>query len=281
MGHLAGGRDRVPVLSIFGRSQGRRRDWNPVLVRELRQRFRGARAFLVLTAMLVVVAAVGGTTVAGLSSRGGFGGVGADVGSTLVIAVGSAQRLLVWLLAPALTATSISGEMERRSWDLLLATPLSGYRIVAGKLGSAMAFVALLLFAGLPVMSLGFVFGGVAPWRIALTWFDAFATGLSGATLGLFFSMLTRSSSRALVASYLTLLIVGSVRSCGSMLVIGVLSAFGTLQSANMDLYQTLGVSLFGNLLPLGISFGLFLATANMVRSTRSAVRGPVGGVGA
>ena len=55
MGDLARGRNGESMV---------KRGWNPVLVREVRQRFRGPRSFVVLTLMLIALAAVGGTAAA-------------------------------------------------------------------------------------------------------------------------------------------------------------------------------------------------------------------------
>lgn len=236
-----------------------------MLVRELRQRFRGARPFVVLTVMLIVVVGVGMESL--LDVAGPLPAYGSRMdGGALVDTVSGVQRMMLWLLAPALTATSVSGEIERRSWDLLLATPLSGTQIIAGKLGAAMAFVALLLFAGMPVMSIGFVLGGVSlPAVLALT-LDALITGLFGAMLGLFFSIVTRNSTRALVASFIALVVFGVFGSCGlsAMRMVGA-SIMGAAGAGSA--WWVLPLTLLGNLLPLGITVLLFVMAASNVRT--------------
>lgn len=250
-----------------------KQDLNPVLVREMRQRFRGARAFVVLTLMLIALAAVGGMAAASGDSGGmGMGlSYGAGAGSAVVLAVMTVQSMMLWLIAPALTATSVSGEIEKGTWELLLATPLSGRRIIAGKLGAAMAYVSLLLFAGLPVLSLGVILGGVSTLWLTTMWLGALTTGLAGAMLGLFFSTVARSSARALVASYVSVVLLSILRSCGTT---------GGMVLVGMSFYQGLGnattgfsptriliyLSLINIAFNLLISSVLFLFTASKVR---------------
>jgi ABC-type Na+ efflux pump permease subunit len=73
------------------------------------------------------------------------------------------QYVLVLLLTPALTCEAILEERQRRTFDCLLTTQLSDHEIIFGKLAARMADVTLLLVAGLPILSLTLLFGGVDP----------------------------------------------------------------------------------------------------------------------
>ena len=51
---------------------------------------------------------------------------------------------------------------ERKTFDLLMATPLHPASILLGKLLASMSYVALILVAIVPLVSLSYIFGGVA-----------------------------------------------------------------------------------------------------------------------
>lgn len=53
------------------------------------------------------------------------------------------QTVIFTMVAPGLLYTSIAGERERRSWDLLLAAPITKAQIVAGKFIGAMSALAV------------------------------------------------------------------------------------------------------------------------------------------
>src|SRR5438094_417338 len=84
------------------------------------------------------------------------------------------------LATAAYTAGAISEEKEHRTLEYLLATDLRNREIVLGKLASRLANLALLVVAGLPVLSLLQFLGGVDPDLMLAT----FAlTGLTMASL--------------------------------------------------------------------------------------------------
>ena len=180
-----------------------------VLVKELRGRMRGARALAVLTVYLLVLsgfallfymAATAGRNVAS-------GGSGPSVGKLVFFGVTGIQLGLVALLAPAFSAGTISGERERQSYDLLLTTPLPAWTIVIGKLLGALAYLLLLLLAGLPLVSLGYLLGGVAPDEVAVAVVLLVVTTLLYGAIGLTFSAFLRSTIAATVLAYATILV--------------------------------------------------------------------------
>ncbi len=180
-----------------------------VLIKELRGRMRGARALAVLTVYLLVLsgfallfymAATAGRNVAS-------GGSGPSVGKLVFFGVTGIQLGLVALLAPAFSAGTISGERERQSYDLLLTTPLPAWTIVIGKLLGALAYLLLLLLAGLPLVSLGYLLGGVAPDEVAVAVVLLLVTTLLYGAIGLTFSAFLRSTIAATVLAYATILV--------------------------------------------------------------------------
>ncbi len=111
---------------------------NPVLIKELRSRPLGSghRMMRVISAcvvlsLLLMVAATQGTLLFSPDR----------VAVTLVVY----QLTLVVLIAPALAAPTISGERESGVFELLRATPLSSWTIVAGKFQAALLPLLLII----------------------------------------------------------------------------------------------------------------------------------------
>lgn len=71
--------------------------------------------------------------------------------------------LLVGLIAPSLVCTSIVGEYQRKSIDLVFSAPVTTKYFLVGKLLSSYRYIALLAFMTLPVLALGVVLGGATP----------------------------------------------------------------------------------------------------------------------
>ena len=144
---------------------------NPVIVKELRGRMRGWRALIVLVVYLIVLSFITWLTyvaVAGTMNSSG-GPESAQVGKFIFAVLVIFQTIMVSLLTPAFTAGSITSEREQKTYDLLMTTLLPARSVVFGKLGSALAFVALLILAIAPLESLAFMFGGVSPEEIIIS----------------------------------------------------------------------------------------------------------------
>jgi len=113
---------------------------------------------------------------------------------------------MVSLLTPAFTAGSITSEREQKTYDLLMTTLLPARSVVYGKLGSALAFVALLIVAIAPLESLAFMFGGVSPEEIILSQVVMLMAAVLFASIGIFWSSALKSSVASNVLSYGTIL---------------------------------------------------------------------------
>ena len=177
---------------------------NPVVLKELRGRMRGARAFVVMAVYLLLLSAFSSLIYVAVSetsvNSGGQVTVG-EIGRTLFGGVVAVEMLLVAFIAPAFTSGAISGEREHQTYELLRTTLLPPLSFVFGKLSAAMAFVFLLLLAAIPLQSIAFFFGGVAETEVILSFVILAATALLFTTIGIFFSA---RSKRTLTASVLT-----------------------------------------------------------------------------
>lgn len=184
---------------------------NPVIVKELRSRMRGGRAFAILTAFLLVLSFISyglyrivGTSMSYTSS----GLMSAVIGQSLFAGLAFFELFLILFITPALTAGTISSERENLTYEMLVATPLKPRTILWGKLLSALSYVLLLIFATIPLASLVFIFGGVAPADTLKALFMLVLTAVTFGVVGLFFSSLTRRTARATVLSYSVLLLL-------------------------------------------------------------------------
>jgi ABC-type transport system involved in multi-copper enzyme maturation permease subunit len=187
---------------------------NPVLRRELRVRMRGRRAFVVLgTYLLLVGAIVFGIHRILVSDESGGRLQSFQVGQLLFAAFTLVEMSLLALIAPALTATAISGEREGGTFDLLRATPVRAHTIVWGKLLAALGYAALLIVASIPIASAVFLFGGVSPEDVWTAFLLLIVTTVTFGLLGLFCSALVRTTGFASVLSYVltVAVVVGSV----------------------------------------------------------------------
>ncbi|HMO56735.1 MAG TPA: ABC transporter permease [Roseiflexaceae bacterium] len=168
---------------------------NPILVRELRGRMRGARAFVLLTIYLLIVSGVALLLYATMASTFETDlNAGRQIGRTLFLVISLVALVEVCIITPVLTSGSIAGEKERQTFDLLIASLLSPWQIVWGKLASALIYALLLIVAVVPVLSLAFLFGGVSALEVLVALIGLAATAVLYATIGLFWSSLTRSS---------------------------------------------------------------------------------------
>lgn len=167
---------------------------------------RGWRAAVFLTVYLLVISLFALLFYWLLESTTSFTGEPSQVGKNLFRAIVVFQLIMVALLTPAFTAGSITSEREQKTYDLLMTTLLPARSIIFGKLGSALAFVALLILALAPLESLAFIFGGVSPEEIILSQVTVLAAALLYACIGIFWSSFLRSSVASNVLSYGTIL---------------------------------------------------------------------------
>jgi ABC-2 type transport system permease protein len=117
---------------------------------------------------------------------------GREIGRALFFTIATVALIEVCLITPVLTSGSIAGEKERQTYDLLVASLLTPWQIVWGKLASSLAFALLLIVAVVPVMSLAFLFGGVGLTEVLIAIVGLVTTAILYAAIGLFWSALMR-----------------------------------------------------------------------------------------
>jgi ABC-type transport system involved in multi-copper enzyme maturation permease subunit len=187
-----------------------------IMVKELRSRMRGRRAFIVLTIYLGILALItyGVYVVVAPNARGmagggfGFGQANASalIGQSIFSALSIFQLILVCFIAPAFTAGQISLEREKQTLDLLISTPMRPGAIVIGKLAAALAFVVLMIVAAVPITAIVLMYGGASVDDIVRQQLVLLATALMLGAVGLFFSALLKRTQAATVLTYITVL---------------------------------------------------------------------------
>jgi ABC-type transport system involved in multi-copper enzyme maturation permease subunit len=178
---------------------------NPILVKEVRTRMRGNRAFLLLSAHLILLGLALLLVFLVIRSSLGTGGNLEARGSFGKFIFG----FLVWMelvmisfTAPALTSGAISLERERQTFDLLKVTLLKARSLALGKYLSGLVFIFLLLVTSLPLFSVAFILGGVVLEEIMIAGLILATSAISFCAIGLFFSSLFARSLVSTIFSY-------------------------------------------------------------------------------
>ncbi len=177
---------------------------NPVLTRELLVNLRTHRAFVLQFVYVIFLGALvyfywpGGTEATRKVSSG--------VARRLFDLFFLGQFFLVALVAPTFAAGSITGEKERKTYEMLLASPLQPSMILFGKLLSSLAYLMILIVSSLPMMILCFLLGGILLSEIARAYLVLMLAAGTFGLLSVACSSYFRRTSSALVVSYLIIL---------------------------------------------------------------------------
>lgn len=184
---------------------------NPVLSKELKLRFRSPKSFNgILFYLIVMCIFVFGFIFVTMTVNGTmyFRPSESLVLFTLLSFI---QLGLVLFITPGLTAGVISTEREKQTLAILLTTSQSSFQIIIGKLLSSIAFLLLLIVAGLPIYSLVFLFGGISPLDFGLVFLYLFVTLLAIGSMGVMFSTIIRRTIVSMIATYGTMLVLSTV----------------------------------------------------------------------
>ncbi|MCL6452508.1 MAG: ABC transporter permease [Alicyclobacillus sp.] len=176
---------------------------NPLVNKEFRQRMRTARAPMVIVFYLLCMAVLTFFLLYE-NVQGQFSLLLPARSEQVFLIVSLLQMVVAAYLTPAFAATAVSGERERRTLAVLLTTPMSPFGILAGKVLSSSALLALLLVVTLPLYSLVFLFGGAVPQEtLAVFGFQLF-TIVVIAALSVAWSTIALRSGWSTVLSYAT-----------------------------------------------------------------------------
>lgn len=179
--------------------------WNPIVKKDMQVAARSMRLSWGLFAYEAILAMAFLLAISVIQANSANIYSGGNVYSSMVTLfpiLAVAQVCIVALIVPIITASSISGERERQTLDIMLTTCMSPFSIVLGKVISAVLRILFFVAASTPIMALAFVVGGLS-WG-HLFWFlltIILLSVLSG-SIGIFCSALCRRSITAVILSF-------------------------------------------------------------------------------
>ncbi|HMF15158.1 MAG TPA: ABC transporter permease subunit, partial [Gemmataceae bacterium] len=126
----------------------------------------------------------------------------AHFAGTFATSLFALQSAAVLILTPAYVSGAIAEEKERRTLELLFTTHLTDREIVLGKLFGRLIHLLGVVLAGLPILMVLQVWGGVEPLLPLAGFFVTVLTLFSVGGICMYCSVACRDSFTALVISY-------------------------------------------------------------------------------
>src|SRR5690606_18555258 len=176
---------------------------NPVLQYELLSNLRLARAFVLLFAY---VALLGGVVYLAWPQSQTLDLAQPEAAKRLVNLFFFGQYMLASMMTPSFAAGAITGEKERQSYEMLLASPLRPGAIVLGKLLASLCHLAILMISSLPIVMLCLPLGGVSPYEVLAAYVAMISSVALSGMICLWASSYFSRTSASLVVSYLMIL---------------------------------------------------------------------------
>jgi ABC-type transport system involved in multi-copper enzyme maturation permease subunit len=177
---------------------------NPVLQRELLVNLRMKRAFVLLLLYQGLLACV--VYFAWPREQRLDLTTNPEAARRLVDLFFLGQYILASMMAPSFAAATITGEKERKTYEMLLASPLLPSAIVLGKLFAALAHLAILIFSSLPIVMLCLPLGGVHLTELAAAYLALIVSVVTFGMISVACSSFFRRTAASLVVSYLLIL---------------------------------------------------------------------------
>ena len=177
---------------------------NPVLQRELLVNLRTNRAFLLLGIYQLLLAAV--VLVAWPSDERLDLTTSPEAAKNLVNLFFLGQYVIASLMAPSFAAGAVTGEKERHTYEMLLASPLRPGAIVFGKMVASLTHLGMLILASLPIIVLCLPLGGVSVYEVLAAYLGLIVSVILFGAIGVFCSSYFSRTSSSLVVSYLVIL---------------------------------------------------------------------------
>lgn len=177
---------------------------NPIYKRESMQQNRSFVLPLLLTAMnavLSILAVINLYTVIAGARQTGEIPYASFLRMYSILA--GLEFLLLLLLMPALTASSVTGERERKTLGLVLLTGISSGELIFGKLLAALSEVMLLLASTAPALGTLYIYGGVTFASLLSLLGFYLVTAVYLAAIGIASSVFSRSTFVATTVSYI------------------------------------------------------------------------------
>lgn len=186
---------------------------NPVLISELKVRARSVKMALTVMAYIGIMLAIAflffKTAIEPQMMYNRPFNTNQYIGLQLYIMLAVVQFILILIIIPAQTSGAISSEREKQTLDLLLCTRISPAAIVLGKMMASMSTILLLIISSIPLFSLAFLFGGVAPSDLVVLFLFYLITAFAVGSIGIFCSALFKRTVTATVTAYICIFALG------------------------------------------------------------------------
>ena len=172
---------------------------NPILRNEMKTDSRRFRFFLLL---MIYVALLGVPTIAiyhAITTNEYFDP--SDFNG-LYIFLACSEAVVLMFIVPALSASSICGEREKQTLDILLTTKMTPTKIIFGKLLVVLSKVTLLIICTLPIFAVVLFLGGIKMSHIIFCNLFLLMTTVFVASMSIWVSTLVKTSKMANVMAY-------------------------------------------------------------------------------
>lgn len=181
----------------------------------------------------------------------------ATFGSHFAMAFLFAQLAVFILLTPACAAGGIAEEKERRTLDFLLVSDLTNREILLGKFLGRLVFLLGVMFAGLPILAMTQVYGGVSLIFLLLGYAITTTTVILLSAIAVTTAVYAQTYRGALFWAYG----FATIHACSGCGLHPILSPFGVILTFSMNRSDFTGASLFAGVYMLAQLFGAAVAS--------------------
>lgn len=176
----------------------------PLLVKELRTRLRVKTAFGMALGYMGCLCAIVFITL--MTSVSNESQTGWKIGANLFGIITYLQAILIVFVTPLVTASSITGEKDQKTFDSLCVAPVSTRQIVCAKLAASLILFIVLILISLPFAAASFILGGISPQALFLAYLLTLLAAANIASIGLFCSARYERSIASIPAATVTIL---------------------------------------------------------------------------
>jgi ABC-type transport system involved in multi-copper enzyme maturation permease subunit len=178
-----------------------------ILVKEMRLRMRRERTIWILVLYVLLLGLLAWFILSNSHAAATNINQWNSIGFILYHLLTAVQLLLILFITPAFTATAINGEKERQTYEMLICSRLSSFSLVTGKLVAGLSNSLLLIAASIPLFSLVFFFGGIAPATLLQDLLTFIVTAVMIATLGFLCSAIFPRPAISTAVTYMIVLL--------------------------------------------------------------------------
>lgn len=210
----------------------KRRFINPILKKDILVNARSPKMIIAVTLINCLFALIAAIAFA-MASGSGYQTYYSYIVKLFPI-LGGCELGIISFTLPVMTSTSISGERERQTLEIMLTTPVRSSSIILGKLLSAMVTTFMYVAATLPFLAVSFVVGGLG-WKSLFEFIGiVLYVDIYIGSFGMFYSCVRRTSVSATIATIITIVAVVLITLLG-----GTVIDSAMWMTDNLDLYKS------------------------------------------